>query len=162
MATKVQIEIKPVWSVIGEVREKIQKGMEGYETKYIDSAVMTASELLENAIKYGVSNDQISNVSLNFEIDKNFVKISLKNGIGDNTKIENFIKTMSKIEKSENKKNLYLERLQEIMNDPSLEGSELGLFRIVSEGGFDVQYRIDDFSLEIMAKKKLEQKNDSN
>jgi hypothetical protein len=155
MINRIQIEITPVWSLIPEVKEKIRNIMSGMNSNKIDFTMIVVSELLENAIKYGEMNTRIANISIIFELDQQMVLMSIKNGIGEYQNLDSFLNTMSKIKTTVNKKSLYLERLQEIMRDPSLPGSKLGLYRIVSESEFDLDFHIDEYGLEMLATKKF-------
>ncbi|HNO26768.1 MAG TPA: hypothetical protein PKK94_27555 [Leptospiraceae bacterium] len=156
MPTRLYMEITPMWSVIADIKGKIQKSMEGTRQGLIDFSVMVASELLENAIKYGVINHEISYVGLDFYMENSTITINVRNGIDATTDLTAFKTVMNKIKTSAVKSDLYIQRLQEILENPSESGSQLGLFRIVSEGNFDLDYKITDKVLEITATRKMD------
>lgn len=153
--TKLQIEVAPIWSIISEIKDRIKIAMEGLRQGEIDFAVMTASELLENAIKYGVSNENISQVGFDFDLGKNKLIIKVKNGVNEDNSISNLINIMERIKNTENRRLLYIERLQEIMDDPSQKGSHLGLYRIISEGEYDLSYTYTNNVLEMIGSKNI-------
>ncbi|WCL50454.1 hypothetical protein [Leptospira sp. GIMC2001] len=155
MSTKLQIEIAPMWSIISEIKDKIRIAMAGLNQGEIDFAVMTASELLENAIKYGVANENISQVGFEFDLGTNKLMVKVKNGVNANDSVDDLIFMMKKIKNTDNARMLYIERLQEIMEDPAQSGSHLGLYRIISEGGYDLDYNYSNQTLEMIATKKI-------
>lgn len=156
MPTRLYMEITPMWSVIADIKGKIQKSMEGTRQGLIDFSVMVASELLENAIKYGVVNHEISYVGLDFYMENNTITIHVRNGIDPTTDLTTFKAVMNKIKTSTVKSDLYIQRLQEILENPAESGSQLGLYRIVSEGNFDLDYKVTDRVLEITASRKMD------
>jgi hypothetical protein len=157
METKMQIEITPMWSVIAEVKEKIRIFMEGMSQGNIDFTIIVASELLENAIKYGIANDKIGSVGFVFEIAGKSVLVKVSNGVNDNENLEKFKAVMEKIKTTENKEGLYIARLLEIMDDPSKPGSSLGLYRIVSESKFELEYELDNHVLSMIATREFKE-----
>jgi hypothetical protein len=158
MVLTLKLEIAPMLSMIAEVKTRIASAMIGSKKSSIDSTSMVATELLENAIKYGVVNNHIPQVGLDFELADDIVSIKVKNGVEESESLEKLKKTMKKICESENKKALYLDRLQEIIDNPSKHASHLGLYRIVSKGEFDLKFHIQGDVLEITATKKIREK----
>jgi hypothetical protein len=147
-----------MWSVISEVQERIRIAMEGMKKSNIEFTSMVASELLENAIKYGVSNENLRQVGLDFELENNYIIIKVKNAVIQSERLDAFKEMMQKIITSQDKKKLYLERLKEIMDNPLQNGSRLGLYRIVSEGEFNLNFKLENDVLEMIAEKKLQEK----
>jgi|JI9StandDraft_1071089.scaffolds.fasta_scaffold02798_3 hypothetical protein len=162
MLTSIKIEITPMWSAIADIKEKVKISMVGMPRGNIDFTVMVASELLENAIKYGIANNESSQVDFEFEIDHSKVSLNVRNGIAHGPNLDKFLLVMNKINASENKKNLYLERLQEIMDDPTQLESCLGLYRIISEVEFDLNYRLNNNILEMIATKHFAEEKNAN
>ena len=68
MVLTLKLEIAPMLSMIAEVKTRIASAMIGSKKSSIDSTSMVATELLENAIKYGVVNNHIPQVGLDFEL----------------------------------------------------------------------------------------------
>ncbi|MEM7183314.1 MAG: hypothetical protein AAF518_20545 [Spirochaetota bacterium] len=150
------IELSPLWSLISQVKDKVNGLMQGYSQGQIDFAVMVMSELMENAIKYGVSHTELPYVGITFVLDEGIVTITISNGIYDEEQIQDFLKIMDKIIASENKEELYIMRMQEILEHPEVGGSQLGLYRITSEAMYDLSYTIENKILTINATKKME------
>ena len=148
MLTSIKIEITPMWSAIADIKEKVKISMVGMPRGNIDFTVMVASELLENAIKYGIANNESSQVDFEFEIDHSKVSLNVRNGIAHGPNLDKFL--------------LVIERLQEIMDDPTQLESCLGLYRIISEVEFDLNYRLNNNILEMIATKHFAEEKNAN
>ncbi|MCP5500942.1 MAG: hypothetical protein H7A25_13625 [Leptospiraceae bacterium] len=149
------MEVSPLWSLIAEVKNKVSSLMADYEKGQVEFASMVISELMENAIKYGVSKTDLPYVGVEFTIENSFVNIQISNGIHDESLVKDFLKIMQKIMESDNKEELYIMRMQEIMENPEATGSQLGLYRIASEAQYDLSYSIKNNILTIIATKQL-------
>ena len=97
MVLTLKLEIAPMLSMIAEVKTRIASAMIGSKKSSIDSTSMVATELLENAIKYGVVNNHIPQVGLDFELADDIVSIKVKNGVEESESLEKLKKTMKKI-----------------------------------------------------------------
>ncbi|MEM7181823.1 MAG: DUF6272 family protein [Spirochaetota bacterium] len=130
--------------------------MDKSEEGQIEYAIMVVSELMENAIKYGTTdNKEQANVRLDFSISPETIGISVKNAIEKNQAVTNFLQIIDKIMASDDKDQLYLQRMEEIIENPNAEGSQLGLYRIASEAQYDLSYSIENNILKIDARKQL-------
>lgn len=142
------MQISPMWSFISEAKDKIKEIMKGYDAGLVNFTQMATSELMENAIKYGISVEELAHVSLEFQLKEKSITITVKNGVRDDEHLKTFKEIISRIYSSENKEALYIQRLQEIMQNPDTNISHLGLYRIVSEAKFDINYLISNNILE--------------
>jgi|JI9StandDraft_1071089.scaffolds.fasta_scaffold02798_5 anti-sigma regulatory factor (Ser/Thr protein kinase) len=147
--------IAPIWPAIEDVRNEIETLILNLDKGNIDFALIVLSELLENAIKYGSKEERLTGIILYFEANVDHICIKVKNPISQSMNLDSFKRVIEKIKTSEDKKALHVERLLEIMNDPFQTESRLGLYRIVSECEYDLDFRLDDSGLEIIATKIL-------
>jgi len=159
MDNKLNLNISPLWGKIPEITSKIESNMKEFSQGQIDFTIMAATELLENAIKYGIPNHNQDKIGFEFNLQNDSINIIVKSGI--NSEDKNFIqftRIIDKINSTEqvNRKLLYIQRIMEIMENPAVPGSYLGLYRIVSEGDFDLNYNIINGNiLEIAANKRV-------
>lgn len=150
MLTSIKIEITPMWSAIADIKEKVKISMVGMPRGNIDFTVMVASELLENAIKYGIENDKSPQVSFEFKVAHDKVFISVKNGITSRDFLEDFIRIMEEIKSSQSPHELYINRLKMLMNHPEDSTSRIGLYRIANQKDIlHFDYTISDETLEV-------------
>jgi hypothetical protein len=148
-----QLQISPLWSIISDVKKKVSEMLANQSQGIIDFSIIVISELMENAIKYGVANEALPHVAVEFSIDNGLIKIAVRNGIKNDAHIVDLVRIMDKIIYSENKEELYLMRMHEILENPEAGGSQLGLYRIVSEAKFDLSYKVENNVVEILATK---------
>jgi hypothetical protein len=130
----ISLSITPTWSILKEVQEKTEQFMKNKNTKseYIDATVMCASELVENAIKYG------SSVS-----GQNLITFELRN----------VKEHVDNLKKTGDPGSLYTERLRELMDNPKPGASQLGLYRIAYEGEFTLDYKYQNGVLTVKAER---------
>lgn len=153
MNARLQIEVAPVWGIIAETKAKIRESLlrENVREALVDFTEIVVSELMENAIKYGSENLLQAHVRVNLDYSNGRITILVSNGIRNEDDLSTFKKVIEKIDATENKESLYVERLMEIMNNPEATGSQFGLYRIVSECGFTMNYSVKEKILEIRA-----------
>lgn len=154
---------RPIWNIVTDIRKQIKFLMEkkNFSIDTVDSLEITAMELFENAIKYGISTEDAVDVSLEISYDdKQELQIIVSNGIESEESITNFLELIDKIRNSNNVESLYLSRLQEIARNPKTNKSQLGLFRIAYEAEFIINYEIIGKKLIIKATKKVEDNNE--
>ena len=151
----ISLSITPTWSILKEVQEKTEQFMKNKNTKseYIDATVMCASELVENAIKYGssVSGQNLITFDLSTIDDKVFIKVS--NGIKDEMDVRNVKEHIDNLKKTDDPGSLYTERLRELMDNPKPGASQLGLYRIAYEGEFTLDYKYQNGVLTVKAER---------
>jgi hypothetical protein len=142
------------WSRIESARRTVAAGLLEMDNDVRDAAVMVASELAENVIKYGepTTDDESGHVEL--LVDGNSIVIRSKNGVS-RERASAVCALIDRISAAEDVSSLYVSRLGEMLNDPQAEGSQLGLHRIVCEGEFRLSHRYEADILTITAERKL-------
>lgn len=149
------MEIFPYWAVIFQIKKQISLNLKGYPKSFVDSAEITASELLENAIKYGGGPAADSKVGFEMEVSEFNAKIRVTNLIGSREHLQNFERIMNRIRSSENRKILYTQRLKEILENPHTSRCELGLYRLALDPRYELNYVLDNEKLMLIAEARL-------
>ena len=152
---KISLSITPTWSILKDVREKTEKFVKskGVAPEIIEATIMCASELVENAIKYG--SDQPDNCNINFDLraENNKIIVQVSNGIKEQKDVNSVVEHITKISNSDDPSKLYTERLMELMENPKPGISQLGLYRISYEGQFILDSKVSDSMLTIIAER---------
>ena len=152
------IKIKPEWKEIKNIQKQIMQFLNSTLSNnkdLVEAIEMSASELIENAIKY--DNGKLSKKDINFNLsrEKDKIIINVKN---DSNTVKNLRKIdliLSSIKNSDNTELLYISKLKEIMQHPELFESQLGFYRIAYEGQFYLDYSYDNHTLSITATRYL-------
>lgn len=145
------------WSIVKRIRDKVASLVESQGEELAYACKMTSSELVENAVKYGCSIDDKKGIAFSFSIKDNEVRITVANGIINKGDFESVKFHISAINASTNPQELYINRLNTLLEKPELNQSQLGLYRIAYEGEFRLEYDYDDESnvLTVTATKKI-------
>jgi hypothetical protein len=100
---------------------------------------MTASELVENAIKYGESVPGAPTVTFALEATGRRLSIRVINGSTNTLGVAELERRVKDLASAPNKEALYLARLEQLLEHAEDSG-KLGLYRIGFEGGFDLAF----------------------
>lgn len=147
-------KVKANWKSIKSIQNHLERKLKNNEKGYIDSVNMVAGELLENSIKYYMKKEKKKSLSFFFS-NKDDVIISILNQEIDNEDLPSVIDLIDEINCSSNPYNLYIDRLQEIIDNRVKGENRLGLLRVVSDGGYTLRYKLSNNKLSIYASKKL-------
>ncbi len=132
---KLKKSIKPVWNNIYIIQDKLEKKLKSFDKTYIDNVKMVSGELLENSVKYYMSNGIKKKINFCFNNNDDLI-ISINNQIIKDEDYTNLSSFIEKINSSSNPYNLFISRLQEILDNRIKGESKLGLLRVASDGGF--------------------------
>jgi hypothetical protein len=146
------LSIPVVWQHIRVIRRSIEEALESCDNNIRQGAMMTGSELLENALKYGESVSGREDISFMLETTPEQIVIEVCNGVTDLSRIRNLHEQLDRISKSNDKEALYLERLRELLLNPN-EYGKLGLYRIAFEGQFTISYQYTEKILKVRAQR---------
>lgn len=147
-------EIPIAWHHIREARTLVHDALTHRDRALREAAGMSLSELLENALKYGEPVPGMPGASYTIVVEDDYVEVQVSNGLTSEESLAELKRRIDAISAAPDKQALYIERLEEIMNNPSV-GGQLGLFRIGCEGGFDLSYRFDPPVLTVTARRAL-------
>jgi hypothetical protein len=145
------------WSIVKLIRDKVAALVESQSEELAYACKMTSSELVENAVKYGCSIDNKKGIEFSFALSDNQAQIKVANGVINKTDFENVKAHISEIKSADKPQELYIKRLNTLLEKPELNQSQLGLYRIAFEGEFILEYNFDDKTnvLTVTATKKF-------
>lgn len=154
MNKKYTQQIPIAWHHVRDARKLVQEALADYGVSVRDAAIMTMSELIENAMKHGDSMPRMPGASFTFTVTDEAVCIEVSNGIESDAGLAGLRACLDAMAKAPDKEALYLGRLQQILEAPT-GGSQLGIYRIGFEGGFDLSCAYDDQVVTLTAKRAL-------
>jgi hypothetical protein len=144
MEARLELTFEPMWPTVRKIRQQVGAALEACRQELRSAAMMTASELVENAIKYGESVPAASNVTLSLEVTAGQLSIRVVNGSTNLAGVAELERRVGDLAAATNKQALYLARLEQLLAH-SDDSGKLGIYRIGFEGGFDLalDYRND-------------------
>jgi anti-sigma regulatory factor (Ser/Thr protein kinase) len=155
MDKKLLIEIPIAWEYVREVRQHVHDALAGYPEELRSSSVMVASELVENAIKYGVAVPSLKWTRFCFECKPSLIRIEVSNGVTEASTAEAVKRRLAATPDREAGERLYLARLQQLVENPQ-PPNQLGLYRICAEGQFQLDCEYADQVLTIIARREMQ------
>lgn len=151
----VKYYIDPLWDTVKKIRGEVEGILQDRGQEITDASKMTASELIENAVKYGCSIEDGTGIQFELVLDENCIRIIVRNKVLSQDDFENVKSHIDNVNASNNPQELYLQRLMMLMENTRLSKSQLGLYRIAYEGEFKLEYDYDDSILTVMATRKI-------
>ena len=136
MRANVRLNVPPAWPNIRLLRFKVGEALEDYPDDLRTAAMMAASELMENAIKYGEAPPSAPEIGFSMIGDAERVSIEVANG-STQTSARVLRERVAELSRVADKRALYVERLTWLLVHPA-EAGQLGLYRIAYEGRFDL------------------------
>lgn len=126
--------------------------MANHGRKIIDSSVMAASELIENAIKYGKSAGHEKDIEILVVLDGKRIQITVSNPVESCAEYEEVKRHIERIGGAGDAGTLFVDRMVTLLEEKNTDGKTmLGLIRIANEGGFDLECGMEDNLLTISA-----------
>ncbi len=148
--------VKPVWSEIERIREKIQSELTGCVSRAnIDFTIICVTELVENAVKYGEAVPNMQYLQFRLDLKDGEIEIGVSNGVAKQDDLSLACSIIDKINEGGDPESLYLERLMVLMERNGPGKSQLGLLRIANETGYKLRYNIDRNVLIVEANRKV-------
>ena len=146
MEAHLQLTFAPMWPNVREIRQRVGAALKDCPAQLRSAAVMTASELVENAIKYGESVPAARTVTFSLEATSGEVRIRVANGSTNAHGVAELGRRVEEVRGAADKQALYLARLEQLLAEAD-ESGKLGIYRIGFEGGFDLEC---DYSNEVV------------
>jgi hypothetical protein len=143
MGTSIGVRVPHTWSHVRIIRERVGEELLGAGPALRSAAMMTASELTENAVKYGEDVPAAAHVAFDMWLDESRVTIRVSNGTRDKLGVRELQRRVNEVRNAPDKAALYTARLEELLVKPS-ESGKLGIYRIAFEGGFGLQCEYAD------------------
>jgi hypothetical protein len=153
MHAHLQLTFEPTWPNVREIREQVASALEACPEQVRSAAVMTASELVENAVKYSEKVAGARAVSFELDATPELLSVRVSNGSTNAPGIAELRRRIDELTRAEDKQALYLARLEELLTQAG-DSSELGIYRIGFEGGFDLQLEYANDVVSIVATRK--------
>jgi len=149
------LTIEPEWNVIKKIKEFITNdtSLKKQSRDFLEQTVLTAIELLENALKYSDS-DSGKPVHFTFEVTDKMCTFEVTSFSKNPGTKQALISVINRIH-SGDPFDLYVKRLEQLKEEP--DGySRMGLYRIAYEAEFKLEADIKDESVTIRAVRPLE------
>jgi hypothetical protein len=143
------------WGFIGRVRATVAEVLLCYSPDIRDAAVMVASELAENVIKYGEALDGDDGGYVSIVPGEDSITIKTVNGVSSPARAAAVMDRIAAIQASDDVGALYASRMQQMLLNPSDVESQVGLLRIAYEGNFRLSCSYEARVLVIAAERKL-------
>lgn len=134
MKDQVVMALPREWGQLNDIRAVVARRLEGYDKDTQEAVAMVASELVENAIKYGEPLADAELGQFRFALTDQGVRIDVTSRLTSREHFDALRTRIDSIQASEDKQALYIRRMQEIYDHPGASAG-LGLFRIAFEGG---------------------------
>jgi hypothetical protein len=155
MEIEFNFQITPVRELIQKVETKINEVFKEKTAILREQTLMVIVELLDNAVKYGMSVPGIGGMNLNVAVTDKEVEISVSNTVDVKQHIDYVTSIINEIKESNNAEALYANRLKQLMNERKPGESRLGFYRIAYEGEFELSYTYEKNVLTVIASKRL-------
>lgn len=146
MHAHLELTFQPMWPNVRLIRQQVGTALEAGPADLRSAAIMTASELVENAIKYGESVPAARTVTFSLEATSGEVRIRVANGSTNAHGVAELGRRVEEVRGAADKQALYLARLEQLLAEAD-ESGKLGIYRIGFEGGFDLEC---DYSNEVV------------
>lgn len=150
-------QIDPIWDIVKQIREQVVSALAAYPEDLRQASQMTASELIENAVKYGSGVGAGAGINFDLTATGQQITITVSNRVlaqEDYAEVQRHIELLNA--PGANPEALYLNRLQALMMmEHSGEKTQLGLFRIAYEGQFTLHCHFEQEILTIRAVREL-------
>lgn len=147
---RVQYDITPMWAMIRQSHETVLKLLAEPYPHLNGAAATVASELLENAVKYGGGH-----IDFRCEVVDDHVVITAINSVADHSDVESMKRHIDRIRAAADPFDLYVERLTMLMENPEAKQTQLGLYRIAYEARFTLAYAQHGEYVEVKASRSV-------
>ena len=149
----VSSDLPHTWDHIRKIRHQVGEALKDGDPGMCSAAMMVASELVENAVKYGEAVPAARNISMSVALSEDKLQISVRNGCRDAAGVKELHRRIREISEAADKAALYMARLEQLMADP-LDSGKLGLYRVAFEGQFEMHFDYADQVVTIIATRK--------
>ncbi len=148
---KEKIVVTPIWALVSSVRNRIRDLLAKKDEEVAMAVSFAASELIENAIKYGKPE-----IEIDCTLDYPDIILSVSNITENRTDQEELKKHIDTIRVAEDPFELYVQQLRKMMEHPDSNArTQVGLYKIVCEGKFTLDYTMTDDHVTVIARRNL-------
>jgi hypothetical protein len=153
MPKLIDLEIPKSWDFVRHIRAKVEDELADLPIGLRYAAGMVASELAGNAIKYGDPNGPVP-AHLSCEIADKKIVIEVSNYVKSQELVQEVRSRVDQMSSAEDVEALFIKRLISFLNETA-QGSQLGLYRIGYEGGFNLNSSYQNSVLTLRATRGL-------
>ena len=86
----IELSIPVIWHYTSEVRQAVDSVMQGHAGPLRQATQMVASELVENALKYGQATPEIQQIRFSLWLNEQEIVIEVTNGVCDRAALAEF------------------------------------------------------------------------
>jgi hypothetical protein len=155
MQADLELTFQPMWPNVRRVRQEVGAALEVGPADLRSAAVMTASELVENAIKYGETVPAAKTVTFSLHAGAGLLQIRVANGSTNAAGVAELGRRVRELREAADKQALYLSRLEHLLAHQE-ESGKLGIYRIGFEGGFDLELAYAEDVVTVTATRKTD------
>lgn len=146
-------QVPTLWEIVRDLRKRVTANLTSLPEEVRDGAVLTATELAENLVKYAVQ-DPLDPPTLSVNLEENVLAIRSENIIPTEIHGANVIKVVKTIADHPDPMELYAEAIAETL-DRRVSGSQQGFFRIAAIAEFQIDASIVGNKLVIVATRNV-------
>jgi hypothetical protein len=150
MNRSVVLYVPPSLSLAHDLRAMVCNVLNSYPDELREAASMVASELVDNAMKYGESLPHMAVPVFYLSCEEDNICIEVVSGAKSKNTLTQLKERIEAISNTQNMEELYVSRLYEIMDNRPQIG-QLGLYRIGYEGRFKLSYQYSNEILSVKA-----------
>jgi hypothetical protein len=150
----IRARLEPVWGTIRTIRADIMRRLEGCAEGIRSATGMVASELLENAMKYGGAAPSTPTIEFELCVTGELLRLAVTNGIAESADLTRLAARIAEVNAAEDKAKPYIRRLEQLLERPS-ERAGLGIYRIGFEGQFELRCSEKDGAVTVIATRSM-------
>ena len=144
------------WSMLHKIRNAVNDMIQPIDKNLAGDTVMTASELSENAMKYGKHMAENKRMEFELKLEAKTIVITVRSGLIIKANYIKLKNTIDLINKSNSLQKLYTDRLHQLLKKKFQGESGIGLFRIAYEGRFVLTCSIVNNIITVIAKRGID------
>lgn len=119
------------------------------------AAMMSVTELLENAVKYGDVTPEMPRISLEVSVNDGLLRLQVCSGVTRRRQADQLAANLDRLAAAEDKSSLYLEAIEKTAASSKENAGGLGLYRIAAEGRFDIRCTFENRMVRITATRRI-------
>ncbi len=155
MNQELKYSLAPDWSEVIRIRREIGGLLRELPLDLRHATAMTGTELLENAIKYGQSGPAAHAIEFSVRVAPDCLRVEVVSHAADPAGVARLVQRVSELSNAEDRTSYCIERLEASVRPPVTRGDR-GLYRIGSEGGFDLECSVTDGVVTVVAIRRIQ------
>lgn len=141
--------------VLRNLQQMLDEMLQSFSAEVRHAAAVVATELVSNAVKYGVSLPHAPNAQVTVLTADKQIRLSVSNGVSSEDEVKQLRAHLEALGGAAGQVSPYRRRLQQLLDDPRQTG-RLGLYRIGCETQFALACDYADQILTVTATRTLE------